>query len=502
MEAPIDEADIPRTYDLSLDADKIPQRNLTDFTVRRGGKLVSICSLDDAKDSSPFVAEGRLILGSVAYSNDGGIKERGVRVRIGRLVEWCIEYHLQPALWVRSSRAWYRLGAPAKEYKETHELARKRYELCARIFILGTWTPLDRSQDNYQGYVKLLSAPWEGMRGYSEKEILGEKPLILEQVKNLDDNRLNTNHFILHLKGTTANSGRSSKKKKGSSGSGEKGKGKEKKPIVPWTPKFDLGEEGNRKMMRRVDRILSNMIKHKASWPFLQPVDPVRDGCPTYFEIVDKPMDLGTIKSNLGKGVYKYPEQVARDVRQIWKNCRKFNADTHIFTQFTSTLERKFEDQMKTAESAEFTAINKKQSALSAKRQAPEKSSASGSAHGGRPDKKPKLSVSVKLPPRHPGIDKVEPLPPPDFSSTLPDLFPTPIQTNPLLTGPGRICLNEADCKGNGNAHARDKSKYCSEDCGLKVARRRMEEIKLAGIDVGEYLRQRMNKGLVLARMD
>ena len=33
---------------------------------------------------------------------------------------------------------------------------------------------------------------------------------------------------------------------------------------------------------------------------FAEPVDPVRDGCPTYFSVIKHPMDLGTILVRLG----------------------------------------------------------------------------------------------------------------------------------------------------------------------------------------------------------
>ncbi|GME94416.1 unnamed protein product [Ambrosiozyma monospora] len=51
------------------------------------------------------------------------------------------------------------------------------------------------------------------------------------------------------------------------------------------------------------------------SFPFLQPVDPVALDCPTYFDIVKEPMDLGTVGSKLQNGEYENADQFERDVR-------------------------------------------------------------------------------------------------------------------------------------------------------------------------------------------
>lgn len=40
---------------------------------------------------------------------------------------------------------------------------------------------------------------------------------------------------------------------------------------------------------------LKKLRSHKAAWPFRQPVDPIGQGVPHYFEIVKDPMDLKTI---------------------------------------------------------------------------------------------------------------------------------------------------------------------------------------------------------------
>jgi hypothetical protein len=45
----------------------------------------------------------------------------------------------------------------------------------------------------------------------------------------------------------------------------------------------------------RVKRALSETMKKKNATPFLTPVDPIKLDIPNYFQIIKKPMDLGTI---------------------------------------------------------------------------------------------------------------------------------------------------------------------------------------------------------------
>ena len=45
-----------------------------------------------------------------------------------------------------------------------------------------------------------------------------------------------------------------------------------------------------------------------------------------YFDVIDTPMDFGTICGNLENGVkYMNSEDVYKDVQYIWENCNKYN---------------------------------------------------------------------------------------------------------------------------------------------------------------------------------
>ena len=45
--------------------------------------------------------------------------------------------------------------------------------------------------------------------------------------------------------------------------------------------------------------MINNLLNDQYAPPFAQPVDPVKLELPDYFEIIKKPMDLGTIKEKV-----------------------------------------------------------------------------------------------------------------------------------------------------------------------------------------------------------
>lgn len=77
---------------------------------------------------------------------------------------------------------------------------------------------------------------------------------------------------------------------------------------------------------------LANILEHivetlkdryEVSYLFLKPVS--RKEAPDYLDIIDRPMDLSTIKENVRKMEYKSREQFRHDVWQIAFNAHKYN---------------------------------------------------------------------------------------------------------------------------------------------------------------------------------
>ncbi|PKI53058.1 hypothetical protein CRG98_026638 [Punica granatum] len=72
--------------------------------------------------------------------------------------------------------------------------------------------------------------------------------------------------------------------------------------------------------------VIRKVMKMEAAEPFNVPVDPIALGIPDYFDVIDTPMDFGTICTNLENGEkYRNSEDVFNDVQYIWGNCYKYN---------------------------------------------------------------------------------------------------------------------------------------------------------------------------------
>eukprot|EP00919_Chromeraceae_sp_WS-2016_P035507 GHVR01084245.1.p1 GENE.GHVR01084245.1~~GHVR01084245.1.p1 ORF type:complete len:142 (+),score=8.30 GHVR01084245.1:4178-4603(+) len=67
---------------------------------------------------------------------------------------------------------------------------------------------------------------------------------------------------------------------------------------------------------------------------FCEPVDPEKDNCSNYHQVIAHPMDLGSILNKVYLDIYKTNEEFWYDVGLVWKNCLRYNqeatSDLHI----------------------------------------------------------------------------------------------------------------------------------------------------------------------------
>ena len=89
--------------------------------------------------------------------------------------------------------------------------------------------------------------------------------------------------------------------------------------------------------------------RHHYAWPFHKPVDPVALSLPVsssshvcgemylmpspsqdYFQIVKRPMDMGTVKKNLENCMYSCSKECIQDYRQMFNNCYLYNKPTDV----------------------------------------------------------------------------------------------------------------------------------------------------------------------------
>ena len=87
-----------------------------------------------------------------------------------------------------------------------------------------------------------------------------------------------------------------------------------------------------------LEDLLNNMMKHKDGWPFDRPI--TRADAPDYFSIIARPIDLGTIRTNLLRMKYSCNQEVLQDIRLVFENCYTYNREDAEEFQCASRLEK------------------------------------------------------------------------------------------------------------------------------------------------------------------
>jgi bromodomain-containing factor 1 len=98
------------------------------------------------------------------------------------------------------------------------------------------------------------------------------------------------------------------------------------------------------------ESVLAELMKPKYStvtYPFVAPVDPVALNIPSYFKIIKKPMDFGTIEKNLKNGVYQSAKDLYSDAQLVFGNCYKFNPEGDAVNKMGHDMEDLFESLWK-----------------------------------------------------------------------------------------------------------------------------------------------------------
>ncbi|KAJ7946575.1 bromodomain-containing factor 2 [Quillaja saponaria] len=90
--------------------------------------------------------------------------------------------------------------------------------------------------------------------------------------------------------------------------------------------KSQQDSRNNKQELEAALTVVKKVMKMDAAEPFNVPVNPDALGIPDYFDVIDTPMDFGTICNNLERNEkYMNSEDVFKDVQYIWDNCYKYN---------------------------------------------------------------------------------------------------------------------------------------------------------------------------------
>ncbi|KAH6811743.1 global transcription factor group E7 [Perilla frutescens var. frutescens] len=78
-------------------------------------------------------------------------------------------------------------------------------------------------------------------------------------------------------------------------------------------------------LLKECSQIVTKLLRNKFAYIFKAPVNAAALGLHDYHQIVKKPMDLGTVKANLAKNLYRAPREFADDVRLTFNNALLYN---------------------------------------------------------------------------------------------------------------------------------------------------------------------------------
>ncbi|CDZ96230.1 TATA binding protein associated factor [Phaffia rhodozyma] len=97
-------------------------------------------------------------------------------------------------------------------------------------------------------------------------------------------------------------------------------------PAIPKArPSPTFHKNKDRIIVKRARTLIQSVLRVPAAFIFAQPVDPERDGCPTYYDEIKRPMDFATMDNKLSKGKYVTWGDFGADIELIFANCRQFN---------------------------------------------------------------------------------------------------------------------------------------------------------------------------------
>ncbi|KAI0068033.1 hypothetical protein BV25DRAFT_1904522 [Artomyces pyxidatus] len=130
-------------------------------------------------------------------------------------------------------------------------------------------------------------------------------------------------------------------------------KGKEKElvhtpapaPTPPKPPKKSPVVQATPINKTKCKELVKNLLKLPEAAIFSRPVDPVLDGCPTYFDEIKDPMDFGTVSQRINNNKYTTMEEVAKDIELVFSNCRLFNPPTTYPVECADAVEKVYKKE-------------------------------------------------------------------------------------------------------------------------------------------------------------
>ena len=103
----------------------------------------------------------------------------------------------------------------------------------------------------------------------------------------------------------------------------------------------------SQKVAEKCRSLINTLLNDQYAPPFAQPVDPVKFDLPDYFDVITKPMDLGTIKEKVDRGEYDDLEAISADIRLVFDNAILYNGEKSDVGGMAKTMLNIFAKELK-----------------------------------------------------------------------------------------------------------------------------------------------------------
>ncbi|EAY22375.1 Bromodomain containing protein [Trichomonas vaginalis G3] len=94
-------------------------------------------------------------------------------------------------------------------------------------------------------------------------------------------------------------------------------------------------------------KLIEKLLAKPICLPFIDLVDPDKDGAPDYLQIIKEPMSLHEVQKKLKNNSYSTIDQFVRDVNLIWSNAKEYNGADTLFSHMAMEAKIWFDGKMK-----------------------------------------------------------------------------------------------------------------------------------------------------------
>ncbi|CRG99200.1 bromodomain protein, putative [Plasmodium relictum] len=102
----------------------------------------------------------------------------------------------------------------------------------------------------------------------------------------------------------------------------------------------------NKQWYSSANQLIQSLSKYDGGHIFEKLVDPKKQNCPDYYDVIKNPMSFSCIKSKLKKGQYKSPTEFIKDVQLIFDNCNLYNTSNSLVAITGKNIETYFNNQL------------------------------------------------------------------------------------------------------------------------------------------------------------